>query len=155
MKYLVGCPERHLSHGLNQRYRADIGSERASSFRGIAVLYHHLDREKVGDHVTAVVPIMLVWLDGPIGGFGTGQQGVSAGLFGRRPIKFPTSPRIAACRIEKMRLGPGLATIGAYSDLGCIALACPCSAKDRVHPIRREGFVNTWPGDRGFQLHFR
>src|SRR5216683_1732861 len=100
----------------------------------------------MGDHVAAVVPVMLVWLNGPVGIFGTGQQGVLAGLFWRQPIKFPTSPRVPSHRIEKMRFDPGLATIGAHRDLRHLSLACPCSAEDRIGLVRQESFVNPWPG---------
>jgi hypothetical protein len=44
----------------------------ASLFRAHRVVYQHLDRQKMGDYVTAVVPVMLVWLNGPAGIFGTG-----------------------------------------------------------------------------------
>jgi hypothetical protein len=56
---------------------------RASPFRAHEVLYHHLDRQKMGDHVAAVVPVVLVWLNGSVGILGTGQQRAFAGLFWR------------------------------------------------------------------------
>jgi len=40
--------------------------ERTSAFRAHGVLYNDFDREQVGDHVAAVVPVMLVWLNGPV-----------------------------------------------------------------------------------------
>ena len=74
-----------MKSGLNQRDCRLYRLPESLIIQGYAVLYHHLDREKMGDHVTAVVPVMLVW------------------LFWRLPIKFPPSPRIPARRIEKMR----------------------------------------------------
>src|SRR5207237_3801437 len=108
----------------------------------------------MGDHVAAVVPVMLVWLNGPVGIFSTRKQGILAGLFWRQPVKFPTPPRMPSPRIEKMRSGPGLAAVSAHSDLRHLSLACPCSAEDDIAPIRQNGFVYTRPGDGGLQLHF-
>src|SRR5438105_33312 len=105
-------------------------------FQAREVLYDHLDREKMADHIGAVVPIVLVWLSRPIGIFGPGQQSVSAGLFWRRPVKFPASPRVTVRGIEKLRFGPGLATIGAHGDLGGDGLARPGGTKNRVHAVR-------------------
>src|SRR6266446_6360164 len=99
----------------------------------------HFDRQKMSDHVAAVVPVMLVWLNGPVGIFGTGPQGVLAGLFWRQPIKFPASPRMPSGRIEKMPFGPGLAAVGAHRDLRHLSLARPRGAEDGIAPIRQNG----------------
>src|SRR5437016_959210 len=48
--------------------------ERTSAFRAHGVLYNDFDREQVGDHVAAVVPVMLVWLNGAVGIFGVSQS---------------------------------------------------------------------------------
>src|SRR6266853_5260328 len=75
MKYLIGRPKRPTMKSVLIRYAARLFRlrERASSFRSHGVLYQHVDREKMGDHVTAVVPVMLVRLNGPVGIFGTSQ----------------------------------------------------------------------------------
>jgi len=75
---------------------------------------------------------MLTSLNGPIGVFGTGQQGALAGLFWRQRIKFPTAPRMPSRSIEKMRFGPALAAVSAHRDLCQLRLTCPCSAEDGV-----------------------
>src|SRR6266850_989565 len=142
MKYLIDRPKRPTMNAHLSRLR-----ERTSAFRAHGVLYNDFDREQVGNHVAAVVPVMLVGLEGPIGIFGTGQQGVLAGFSWCQPVKFPTPPCMRSCRIEKMRFSPGLAAVGAHGDLRHLSLACPCSAEDDVGLVRRKGFVNPWPGD--------
>src|SRR5271155_2544557 len=163
MKHLFGRPKRNVLRRIRPTMKSVLIREvdclsqlrqRASSFRAHELLYNHFDREKMGDHVSAVVIVMLVRLDGPVGIFGTREQGIAPRLLWRKPIKFPTSPRMPSHRIEKMRFGPALATIGAHRDLRHVSLAGPCSAEYGVHPIGQEGFVNTWPGDFGLQLHF-
>src|SRR6266853_774999 len=156
MKYLIGRPKRPTMKSVLIRYAARLFRlrERASSFRSHGVLYQHVDREKMGDHVTAVVPVMLVRLNGPVGIFGTSQQGVLVGFSWCQPVKFPTPPRMRSRRIEKMRFGPGLAAVSAHSDLRHLSLPCPCRAEDGVAPIRQKGFVDPWSGDGGLQLHF-
>ena len=58
------------------RYRETAFVPKRSSwtslFRAHRVVNQHLDRQKMGNHVTAVVPVMLVRLSGPVGIFGTG-----------------------------------------------------------------------------------
>src|SRR3984893_18881687 len=155
MKYLTGRPKRPTSKSVLIRKIACPGRLRewASSLRVHGVLYNDFDRQRMIDYVVAVVRVMLVRLDAPACIFGTGQQGVLAGLFWRQPIKFPTPPRMPSRGIEKMRFGPGLAAVGAHRDLRHLGLACPCSAEDGVAPIRQKGLVNTWPGDGRLQLH--
>src|SRR6185312_15619563 len=48
----------------------------------------------------------------------------------------------------------GLAAIGAHGNLGHVGVACPCSAANRVDPVRNQGFVNTWSRDLRLELHF-
>src|SRR6266446_6228906 len=156
MKYLIGRPKRPTMKSVLIRKIARPARLRewASSLRVHGLLYNDFDRQRMIDYVGAVVRVMLVRLDATACIFGTSEQGVAARLFWRQPIKFPTPPRMPSRRIEKMRFGPGLATIRANRDLGCVSLACPCSAEDGVAPIRQKGFVDTWPGDGGLQLHF-
>src|ERR1700731_508292 len=156
MNYLIGRPKRPTMKSVLIREVARLSRlrERASSFRARWVLYQHLYRQRMIDYVGAVVRVMLVRLDATACIFGTGQQGVLAGLFWRQPIKFPTPPCMPSRRIEKIRFGPGLAAVGAHRDLRHLGLACPCSAEDGVYPMRQKGFVNTGPGDGGLQLHF-
>src|ERR1700730_15055896 len=127
MKYLTGRPKRPTSKSVLIRKIACPGRLRewASSLRVHGVLYNDFDRQRMIDYVGAVVRVMLVRLDATACIFGTGQQGVLAGLFWRPPFKFPTSPRMPPHRIEKMRFGPGLAAISAHRDLRCVNLACP------------------------------
>src|SRR6266404_3470878 len=156
MNYLIGRPKRPTMKSVLIREVARPARllKRASSLRVHVVLYNDFDRQRMIDYVGAVVRVMLVRLNGPVGIFGTRQQGVLAGLFWCQPVKFPTSPRVPSHRIEKMRFGPGLAAIGAHRDLRHLSLAYSCCAEDGAALVRRKGFVDTWPGDGGFQLHF-
>src|SRR6266446_470042 len=147
MKYFIGRSERNLLRPICPTTKSVLIREvalsmwlreQASAFRAHGVLYQHFDREKMGDHVTAVVPVMIVWLDGPVGIFGAREQGVAPRLFWRQPIKFPTPPCMPSRRIEKMRFGPGLAAVSAHSDLRYLSLACPCGAEDGVGLVRQE-----------------
>ena len=85
---------RQTSEGVAWRRRRRLSrlQGRASSFRAHGLLYNHFDREKMGDHVSAVAIVMLVRLDGPVGIFGTREQGIAPRLLWRQPIEFPTSP---------------------------------------------------------------
>src|SRR5690349_4511026 len=78
---LIGGPKRPMIKSVSIREVARLSRfrERASSFRVHGVTYNHFDRQKMADHVSAVVPVMLVWLNGPVGIFGTGEQGILAG----------------------------------------------------------------------------
>jgi hypothetical protein len=125
---LSGRPKRPAMKSVFIRQVARLGRlrKRASSLRVHGLLYQHVDRQKMGDHVSAVVPVMLVWLNGAVGIL-TGQQSVLAGFFWCQPVEFPTPPRMPLHRIKKMRFGPGLAAVSAHRDLRHLSLTCPCS----------------------------
>src|SRR3954470_20752025 len=106
------------------------------------------------NRIVAVVPVMLVRLNGPLSILGTREQDVSARSFGGQPIKSPPPPCISLYRIKKARFGPGLTTISAHGDLRHFDLAGPRSAEDGACTIRHKSLINTWPGDCGLQLDF-
>src|SRR5712675_648621 len=81
------------------------------------MVYEYFNRERVIDHVGAVVLVVPVRLDQAAGVLGTGQQRVLPRFFRCQPIEFPTPPRMPSHRIKEFRLGPGSATIGAHCDL--------------------------------------
>ena len=120
---------------------------RASSLRASRIVYEYFNWERVVDHVDAVVLIVFVRLDGAARVLGAGQQRVLPGLFRCKPIEFPTSPRMPSHRIQEFCAGPGLTTVGAHRNLGHVGIAGPCSAGNRIDPVRGEGFVNTWSRD--------
>src|SRR5437660_5032454 len=91
-----------------------------------------LDCQRVSDHVTAVVRVMLLRLDAAVRTFGPGQQGVSPRLPRRQPIKLPTSPRIPLNGVEEFGLGPGLPTVRAHRDPRYLGLARPPGAGNGV-----------------------
>src|SRR5258708_945376 len=118
------------------------------------MVYEYFNRERVIDHVGAVVLVVPVRLDQAARVLGAGQQRVLPRLFRCQPIEFPTSPRMPSDRVQEFCLGPGSATIGAHCDLGYVGLARPRGAGNRVDTVRDQGFVNTWSSDFGLELHF-
>src|ERR1700683_3583176 len=102
----------------DQRPSIEVDLERVPlAFVANGIVYNHFDWQKMVNHIGAVVPVVLSWLNVPMGVFGTGQQRIMAGLLWRQPIKFPPPPRMPSNRIEEMRRGPDLAAIGAHGDL--------------------------------------
>jgi hypothetical protein len=104
-----------------QKRPASISAPKVGpTFRSHWVRYKRFDPQKMAGHVIAVVPVTLVAAEWPRWRLWHWR----AGLFRRQPIKLPRPPRIPSDRIEKMRFGPGLATIGAHGDLRYVALSC-------------------------------
>src|ERR1700716_107953 len=113
----------------------------------------NLDRKGMIDHIGAEVLVMLIRLRAAFGIFGTGQQGVLSRPLRYQPIKSPASPRVPLDRIYEFRVGPGQATVSAHCDLSYVGLARPCSAANRVYPVRFKRFINSWSGDLRLQLY--
>src|SRR5258708_20102664 len=111
------------------------------------VVKKDLDWQRVVDDVGAVVRVMLIRLDATVRIFGPGQQGVSARLPRRKPIKLPTSPRMPLNGVDEFCLGPGLPTVCAHRDPRYLGLPCPRSAGNRVNLVRGKRLVNTWSDD--------
>src|SRR5712671_4928433 len=133
---------------------AAFGGAHPLASRASKIVYEYFNRERVIDHVDAIFLVVLVRLNHAVRVLGAGQQRVLPWSFRRKPIKFPTSPRVPPHRVQEFRLGPCKAAIGAHCDLDHVGFTRPCSTGNRVDTVRSQGFVNTWSRDFRLELHF-